>query len=73
MKKLFAFLGIIIWTWCLDAQTVHDSKSLILSQDSFRLEQTDALTNVNIDPIGKDPSNRRCARIKMGINLPSHD
>lgn len=68
MKKLFAFLGIIIWTWCLDAQTVHDSKSLILSQDSFRLEQTDALTNVNIDPIGKDPSNRRCARIKMGIN-----
>lgn len=68
MKKLFAFLGIIIWTWCIDAQTVHDSKSLIISQDSFRLEQTDALTNVNIDPIGKDPSNRRCARIKMGIN-----
>ena len=49
------------------------TKSLHLSQDSFRLEQTDALTNVNIDPIRKDPSNRKCARIKLGINRMTPD
>ena len=51
----------------------QETKSLHLSQDSFRLEQTDALTNVNIDPIRKDPSNRKCARIKLGINRMTPD
>lgn len=68
MKKLFFILLTFCCAVCVSAQTAQGSKSLVLSQESFRLEQTDALTGINIDPIGKDPSNRKCARIKMGIN-----
>ena len=68
MKKLSVLLLAIVCAVYVSAQSAKDSKSLVLSQESFRLEQTDALTGINIDPIGKDPSNRKCARIKMGIN-----
>ena len=73
MKKLFVLLISYCCAICVSAQTFQESKSLVLSQESFRLEQTDALTGINIDPIGKDPSNRKCARIKMGINRMTPD
>lgn len=73
MKKLFVLLISYCCAICVSAQTSQESKSLVLSQESFRLEQTDALTGINIDPIGKDPSNRKCARIKMGINRMTPD
>ncbi len=43
-------------------------KSIIIEQNSFRPEQKDALTGVNIDPIGLDYSKRPCARLKVKIN-----
>ena len=41
---------------------------LTLDEDSFRLEQTNALGGVNIDPIGKDRSNRACFRLKLHLD-----
>ena len=41
---------------------------LTLDEGSFRLEQTDPLSRVNIDPIGKDPSNRACFRLKLHLD-----
>ena len=41
---------------------------LTLDEGSFRLEQTNALGGVNIDPIGKDPSNRACFRLKLRLD-----
>ena len=39
--------------------------SIVLDTKSFRAVQTDALTGVNIDPIGLDHSRQACARIKI--------
>ena len=41
---------------------------LTLDEGSFRLEQTNALGGVNIDPIGKDRSNRACFRLKLHLD-----
>ena len=41
---------------------------LTLDQGSFRLEQVNALGGVNIDPIGKDRSNRACFRLKLHLD-----
>ena len=43
-------------------------KSIIIDASKFRPVQTDALTGVNIDPIGVDYSKRPCARLKIKIN-----
>ena len=40
---------------------------------TFRPVQKDALTGVNIDAIGKDRSQRPCARIKLYINRMSRE
>ena len=39
--------------------------SIVIDTKSFRAVQTDALTGVNIDPIGQDHSRQACARIKI--------
>ena len=67
MKKilftLFLLLGVAV------SATAQGVKNLIdIDPASFRPVQTDALTGVNIDPIGKDRSQRPCARIKLHIN-----
>ena len=46
----------------------NGQQSIEIDPSSFRPVQTDALTGVNIDPIGKDRSQRPCARIKLHIN-----
>ena len=68
MKRfLLAIFAIIVTTITATAQT--STQSIVIEQSSFKgIEQTDALTNVNIDPIQLDFSKRPCARIKMHIN-----
>lgn len=46
----------------------NNEQSLEIDPASFRPVQNDALNGVNIDPIGKDRSQRACARIKLHIN-----
>ena len=65
MKKIIAILFASFITATLSAQAVQ---TIIIEQKSFRAVQTDALTGVNIDPIGLDYSKRPCARLKVKIN-----
>ncbi|MBR7183110.1 MAG: TonB family protein [Alistipes sp.] len=65
MKKIIAILFTSFITMTLSAQAVQ---TIIIEQKSFRAVQTDALTGVNIDPIGLDYSKRPCARLKVKIN-----
>ena len=65
MKKLLLSLVAILSFAVAAAQEEH---SIIIDQSSFRPIQSDALTGVAIDPIGKDSSRRPCARIKVKIN-----
>ena len=61
MKRLLALLLSLIYLTA-SAQVEH---SIVLDSNSFRAVQTDALTGVNIDPIGMDSSRQLCARIKI--------
>ncbi|MBR7183738.1 MAG: DUF1566 domain-containing protein [Alistipes sp.] len=65
MKKLLTILVAIVATITTSAQA---EKSIIIEQKSFRPVHSDALTGVNIDPIGLDSSKRPCARLKVRIN-----
>ena len=46
----------------------QSERSIEIDASSFAPVQTDAISGVAIDKIGKDRSNRECARIKMRIN-----
>ena len=65
MKKL---LSIFVAIFIFSLAAAQEKHSIIIDQASFRPIQTDALTGVAIDPIGKDSSRRDCARIKIKIN-----
>ena len=65
MKRLLTILVALLTSFSAFAQA---EKSIIIEQKSFRPVQTDALTGVNIDPIGLDYSKRPCARLKVKIN-----
>ncbi|MBQ2417550.1 MAG: hypothetical protein II282_05055, partial [Alistipes sp.] len=65
MKQLLTLLIAIFTVFAASAQS---EKSIIIDQNSFCAVQSDALTGVNIDPIGMDSSRRPCARIKVKIN-----
>ncbi len=62
MKKILAILLTIFL--CATA-TAQMENSIVLDTKSFRAVQTDALTGVNIDPIGLDHSRQACARVKI--------
>ena len=62
MKKIFAILLILFV--CATA-TAQVENSIVLDAKSFRAVQQDALTGVNIDPIGLDHSRQACARVKI--------
>ena len=64
--KLFIFALMCAVVSLAEAQ--NNQQSLEIDPSSFRPVQTDVLTGVNIDPIGKDRSQRPCARIKLHIN-----
>ena len=65
MKRLFTLLALVLLACAAFAQA---EKSIIIDASKFRPVQTDALTGVNIDPIGVDYSKRPCARLKIKIN-----
>ncbi|MBQ7310345.1 MAG: TonB family protein [Alistipes sp.] len=62
MKKIITILLTIFL--CATA-TAQIENSIVLDRSTFRAVQTDALTGVNIDPIGSDRSRRPCARLKI--------
>ena len=70
MKRLFAIFVALCAAFVAVAQSEH---SIIIDQSSFREIHNDALTGVNIDPIGVDSSRRPCARIKVKINRMSRE
>ena len=53
MKRLFTLLALVLSACVAFAQA---EKSIIIDASKFRPVQTDALTGVNIDPIGVDYS-----------------
>ena len=70
MKKILSLVILPIVLFCgfsisLSAQA---GSVLTLNEGSFRVEQTNALGGVNIDPIGKDRSNRACFRLKLHLD-----
>ena len=67
MKRfLFAILTLIAFT-----ATAQVENSIVIDTKSFRAVQTDALTGVNIDPIGLDHSRQACARVKIKFDRMS--
>lgn len=62
MKKIITILLTIFLSATATAQIEN---SIVLDRSTFRAVQTDALTGVNIDPIGVDLSRRPCARLKI--------
>ena len=70
MKTILRHLIILALFACAlsISASAQGGSSLTLDGSSFRLEQTDALGGVNIDPIGKDRSNRACFRLKISLN-----
>ena len=65
MKRFFT---ILVALFCAITAVAQAEKSIIIDASKFRPVQTDALTGVNIDPIGVDYSKRPCARLKIKIN-----
>ena len=70
MKRFVTILTLLFVVFAASAQSEN---SIIIDQNSFRPLQSDALTGVNIDPIGVDSSRRPCARIKVKINRMSRE
>ena len=70
MKRLLLLFALLAAIFTATAQSEH---SIIIDQSSFRAIHNDALTGVNIDPIGVDSSRRPCARIKVKINRMSRE
>ena len=62
MKKIFTILLSLLI--CATA-TAQVENSIVIDNSSLRAVQTDALTGVNIDPIGLDHSRQACARVKI--------
>ena len=62
---LLTLMAVVLTGVCSYAQQQH---SIEIDEKSFAAVQTDALSGVAIDKIGKDHSQRECARIKMRIN-----
>ena len=62
MKKIFTILLSLLI--CVTA-TAQVENSIVIDIASLRAVQQDALTGVNIDPIGLDHSRQACARVKI--------
>ena len=65
MKKFLLYIIALLVPALVVAQT---QQLFEIDANSFTPIQTDAISGVNIDKIGVDPSRRPCARIKMHIN-----
>lgn len=71
MRNTIRFI-VAMFSLCLciavHAQTISQSSTLVLDEKSLESVNVDAVTGLALDPIGKDRSNRPCARIKLHIN-----
>ena len=63
MKRLLLLIAIV--TMALSASAQQSKQSMTIDSNSWRKINSDNLTGLNIDPIGKDLSRRPCARIKI--------
>ena len=70
MKKI---LAILLTIFLCATTTAQITNSIVIDRSSFRAVQTDALTGVNIDPIGLDHSRQACARIKIKFDRMSKE
>lgn len=66
MKRLLLLLAIFLPFVSALAQSQHHS--IVIDASTLAPVQTDMMSGVAIDKIGKDSSKRPCARIKMHIN-----
>lgn len=76
MRNTIRFIvAMISLCFCMavNAQTVSQSSTLVLDETSLEAVNADAVTGLALDPIGKDRSNRPCARIKLRINRMTPD
>ena len=69
MKNCFISWSMMLAFCCICTfAAAQSSSSIVLDASSLTMENTDAVTGLNIDPVGLDRSNRPCARIKLHIN-----
>ncbi|MBQ8853441.1 MAG: PEGA domain-containing protein [Alistipes sp.] len=68
MKRI---LAILLTVFLCATATAQMENSIVIDTKSLRAVQTDALTGVNIDPIGQDHSRQACARIKIKFDRMS--
>lgn len=68
--RLFIVFAIAVLT---DIAAFAQDNAIHLDAGSFRPLSTDALTNLAVDPIGNDRSNRPCARIKIRMDRMTPD
>ncbi len=70
MKNILSLILLhIVLVCCFSVSLSAQAGSVLtLDEGSFRVEQTDPLSRVNIDPIGKDLSNRACFRLKLHLD-----
>lgn len=68
--RLFLGFAIAVLT---DIAAFAQDNAIHLDAGSFRPLSTDALTNLAVDPIGNDRSNRPCARIKIRMDRMTPD
>ena len=70
LRRIFAILSLLSLTILTAA---GQEAGIYLDQSSFRELSTDALTNLAVDKIEKDRSNRPCARLKIRIDRMTPD
>ena len=68
MKKIILILGLIY-----SITSAAQEAGIYLDQSSFKALSTDALTNLPVDKIENDRSNRPCARLKIRIDRMTRD
>ena len=66
MKNILILFIALLSFVAVSAQT--QGHSIVIDESSLSPVQTDALSGVAIDKIGKDTSKRPCARIKLHVN-----
>ena len=59
------FVTLILTFFVCATATAQTENSIVVDVGSLRAVQTDALTGVNIDPIGTDSKRQPCARVKI--------
>lgn len=68
VSSLFAMVVLSLLSY---VNAYAQTSSLIIDESTFRPIQQDAMSGLNIDPIGKDRSNRACARLKIHMTRMS--